>query len=99
VTSVSVEVINGWYCLSADGDWLPSDERGLRAFTQLLHLPEAGVNASRSEVLLTAFAKVVLTSRESEISVVVDHVSRASEGVEVFADSLAQSVRAIVFLA
>ena len=99
VEDVSVDEADGWYHLSADRDWLASEEEGLRVFAQLVHLPEAGVNASRSEVLLTAFAKVVLTSRDGDITIVTDYTQRADEAVERFADSFAHSARVIVFLA
>jgi hypothetical protein len=48
-----------WIALSADGDWLEGD---LEAFTKPTVFREGGVNATRMEVLLTAFCDAVLTA-------------------------------------
>lgn len=49
-----------WVAVSADGDWL---EGNLEAFTKPTAFPEGGVNATRVEVVLTAFCEAVLTAR------------------------------------
>jgi len=54
---------NNWWVLIADKDWLKSQEGGaVNVFSQMLPFPPAGTNACRAEVLVTAFAKAVITA-------------------------------------
>lgn len=98
VETLDVTEIDGWWILAANQDWLPSEEDGLRPFRELVHFPEAGVNASRSEILLTAFARVVITAREGRATVVSDREHRADEAMARFAQWLTGRTRVIVFL-
>jgi hypothetical protein len=94
---VSVEEVDGWWIVSGD-DWLPAGQQA-EVFNRLMPFPEAGmVNASRKEVLLTAFTQVVLTSFDGEVSVIKDEPKRARWAKEHFGDRLARSQRVIVFL-
>jgi hypothetical protein len=66
-----------WWLVWADKDWLDvSPDGGLLAlFSKIVPLPEAGVNAMRSEILLTAFADDVLVSEGHDLTVVHTRVN------------------------
>ena len=51
---------DSWWIIRSDKDWLLTEDAVLQAFTRILPFPEAGVNAMRDEVLLTAFADAVV---------------------------------------
>jgi hypothetical protein len=59
--------LHKWWLVSSECDWLPvTDEAGIKAlFSQITPFPEAGVNSMRCEVVLMAFADVLLTSSPS----------------------------------
>jgi hypothetical protein len=54
-----------WVAVTADGDWLEGD---LEAFTKPTVFPDGGVNATRMEVVLTAFCDAVLTAAHGKRS-------------------------------
>jgi hypothetical protein len=54
-----------WVAVTADGDWLEGD---LEAFTKPTVFPDGGVNATRMEVVLTAFCDAVLTAEHGKRS-------------------------------
>lgn len=97
VHKLQVEESDGWWVVAASRDWLPP-EGELRVFTEVVHFPEWGVNASRPEILLTAFARVVLTSHDGTVTVIVDSPARADEATKRFAEWFARDARVIVFL-
>src|SRR5687767_46875 len=50
-----------WWVAWADHDWLQRDGQEIRElFDRILPFREAGVNAMRGEILLTAFAKDIV---------------------------------------
>jgi glycerophosphoryl diester phosphodiesterase len=92
------EEVDGWWLVSASRDWLPQGEKTLRAFHELLQFPEAGINAHRCEVFLTTFAKVVLTSKRGEVTVIKDESGDASQAVDRFSEVFDEHTRVIAFL-
>jgi hypothetical protein len=62
---VSVKHINEWWVVSSSRDWLSAEtnEEVISLFTNIVPFPEAGVNSMRSEILLVAFAKDVISAR------------------------------------
>jgi hypothetical protein len=58
-----VERIGEWWLVSSERDWLASEDGSIstKPFFHIVAFPPAGDNSHRSEVLLTAFAKAVLT--------------------------------------
>jgi hypothetical protein len=72
VSRVDVREMDGWWVLSADQDWLPDTGDALKVFQALTPYPEGGPNGSRMEVLLTAFARAVVTARSGTIAVIVE---------------------------
>jgi glycerophosphoryl diester phosphodiesterase len=89
---------DGWWVVWASQDWIPSGAEEIRTFTELRRFPEAGVNAHRSEVFLTTFARVVVTATHGRITVVRDDLGRASEARHRFAELIDRRARTIVFL-
>jgi hypothetical protein len=83
--------------VSASRDWLPQGEKTLRAFHELLHFPEAGINAHRCEVFLTTFARVVLTSKHGEVTVIKDESGEAGQAIDLFSDVFHEHTRVIAF--
>jgi hypothetical protein len=59
VKEAQVLRVEDWICVSADADWLGGD---LESFSKPTLFVEGGVNATRVEVLLTAFCGVVVTA-------------------------------------
>lgn len=59
VRSTEVHHHDDWVAVSADADWLDGD---LEGFTKPTAFPEGGTNATRVEVLLTAFCDAVFTA-------------------------------------
>lgn len=64
VTQAEVRTDGFWTSVTADGDWLGGD---LRSFATPTPFPEGGVNAMRSEVLLTAFCDSVATAAHGPV--------------------------------
>jgi hypothetical protein len=70
-----------WWIIASEVDWLrkgspkylPSTDN--EAFTKIFPLPEAGQNSIRSEVLLIAFAKDVVTVLDSTVTVIKGKLS------------------------
>lgn len=56
-----VDCIDEWWLISSARDWLEEGSISLRSFKHIVHFPEAGREACHSEILLTAFAKAVVT--------------------------------------
>jgi hypothetical protein len=54
----SVDCLEGWWIVSSKRDWLvqPDGLVSLWNFSHIVHFPEAGREACRSEILLKAFA-------------------------------------------
>jgi hypothetical protein len=98
VHDLDVREVDGWWVVASKRDWLPAEGEGLLAFTPFLRFPQTGVNASRLEVLLTAFSNVVVTALDGKITVVADKVDRPQEAITTFADTLSMNGRVIVFL-
>lgn len=90
----TVHEVDDWHVVKGDHDWFPSEAN---PFERLLAFPEAGVNASRLEVVLPVFAATVVTSLDGAVSVVVDRAGLAREVRRRFADLLAQPGRVIIF--
>lgn len=68
---VGISIINEWYVVSAEDDWIKKNSQGieswLEVFKKLMPLPEAGVNAIRHEIFLMAFAKNIFISENGNI--------------------------------
>jgi hypothetical protein len=61
-TLVQTSRLEDWWLISADLDWLPSqDDELTRLFEQIVPFPEQGQNSHRSEVLLNVFANEIVT--------------------------------------
>jgi hypothetical protein len=60
---VRVDYIDGWWSISAERDWLVQTDGApsLWNFYNIVHFPQVGREACRSEILLTAFADVLVT--------------------------------------
>ncbi|MDQ1442462.1 MAG: hypothetical protein QOG97_2690, partial [Acidimicrobiaceae bacterium] len=65
VNSVDVDRNGDWVAVSAEADWLDGD---LEAFTKPTVFPEGGTNATRAEVVLTAFCEAVFTASHGQRS-------------------------------
>lgn len=65
VGTTEVHRVDDWIAVSADGDWLGGD---LEAFTKPTPYPEGGTNATRVEVVLTAFCEAVFTASRGQRS-------------------------------
>lgn len=65
VRSTEVHHVDDWIAVSADADWLDGD---LEAFTKPTPYPAGGTNATRVEVLLTAFCEAVFTASRGQRS-------------------------------
>jgi hypothetical protein len=63
---VRLDFADGWWSVSSDVDWLVASGKLplLRPFTHVVHFPDAGQNACRGEIFLTAFADAVVTQGE-----------------------------------
>jgi hypothetical protein len=71
-----------WWVITSPVDWLKRSCSGPleQLFTRIVPFPEAGPNSMRSEVLLTAFARDVLTRDRSTVYVVKGPPSLAAPG-------------------
>lgn len=60
---VTASRADAWWVVTSDVDWIAgeSDHAVEDAFSRILPLPQAGPNSMRGEVLLTAFARDVVT--------------------------------------
>lgn len=96
VSNVDVREVDGWWVLAASEDWLPADSSVLQIFHELARYPEGGPNGSRMEVLLTAFARAVVTAHLGNVLVIVDGEG-TSRWVEEHKDCLAME-RVVAFL-
>jgi hypothetical protein len=96
IEELHVHEIEGWWLIEGN-DWFPMSDVH-EVFNRLLQFREAGINAHRTEVFLTTFAQVVLTSLDGEVTVIKDDVEQATEATERFAEQSASSERVIVFL-
>ncbi len=63
----------GWWIVQCDEDWLCVGNKGdpLEVFQRMLPLPEASPNSLRSEVLVAAFARDLVTTAAGGRSVIV----------------------------
>jgi hypothetical protein len=61
---LSVDYVDGWSIVSSEKDWLvqPDGSVSLWNFHHVVHFPQVGREACRSEILLTAFADAVVTA-------------------------------------
>jgi hypothetical protein len=60
---IHIERIDSWWVVSSEKDWLVTADGAVstKPFFHIVAFPAAGDNSHRSEVLLTAFADVVVT--------------------------------------
>jgi hypothetical protein len=60
---IAVEEYEGWWLVSSYKDWLLQEDGSVSLwnFSHIAHFPQAGREACHSEILLTAFADVVIT--------------------------------------
>jgi hypothetical protein len=65
---ISVDSSGGWWFVSSAKDWLIDSTGSVTMwnFSHIVHLPEAGREACRSEIFLTAFADAVVTRGGTE---------------------------------
>jgi hypothetical protein len=63
VGNTEVHRVDDWIAVTADADWLDGD---LEAFTKPTPYREGGTNATRVEVLLTAFCEAVFTASRGQ---------------------------------
>jgi hypothetical protein len=54
--------VGPWWEISSPTDWLARDGIGIEAFGRIVPFPIAGPDSHRCEILLAAFAEVVVTS-------------------------------------
>lgn len=61
-----------WWIIYSDADWLTAHPEftAEEAFLRIIPLPEMGEKAIRAELMLVAFASLVVTMREGEITVI-----------------------------
>ena len=77
-TEVDVVRAGEWWTVASDTDWLakPCECALDKLFHQVIPFPEAGPNSMRSEILLTAFARDVVTINSSEeVKVIVGNLA------------------------
>jgi hypothetical protein len=69
---VTAQKQNEWWIVSCESDWIinQSNYTVEETFSRIIPFPEAGQNSMRSEVLLPAFAKDVITILGKEITVI-----------------------------
>jgi hypothetical protein len=69
---ISAQKQDEWWIVSCERDWIANQSNLIveEIFSRIIPFPEAGQNSMRSEVLLTAFAKDVITILGKEISVI-----------------------------
>jgi hypothetical protein len=72
---------NDWWIIASTTDWLCGHEAYAPEdmFHRIVAMPEAGQNAMRSEVLLTAFAPKVITATPTACLVISGEVSMDDE--------------------
>lgn len=58
-----------WWAVGSTLDWFLADRSGREQFEAILPLPEVGVNASRVEVVIAAFAQDVSTLHGDQVEV------------------------------
>lgn len=81
VLPVDVDHIDDWWIVSAATDWLIQSEGSVSLwnFTHIVHFPQKGREACRSEILLTAYAEAVITAgRTSELAWIVGNPDRST---------------------
>jgi hypothetical protein len=72
---------NEWWIIASATDWLGGHETYAPEdmFHRIVAMPEAGQNAMRGEVLLTAFAQKVITATPAACTVISGEVSMDDE--------------------
>ena len=70
---VEVLRVGQWHVVSSTSDWLPSPA-DTDAFRGLVPFPEGGQNATRSEFLLTVFAKSVVVHTPGNATAITGEV-------------------------
>ena len=85
-----------WWSVAADIDWLakPCPCAVEKLFNQVIPFPETGPNAMRSEILLTAFARDVITSDERGMKVIK---GESALGQEILASNSREWARVVKF--
>ena len=70
-----------WWIISSNVDWLATcpDYAPEELFFNIVALPEAGPNSMRAEILLTAFARQVVTVSADHQSIIKGDVSQADD--------------------
>jgi hypothetical protein len=68
---------DNWWLIASKTDWLKCQSKHSpeALFTQIVAFPEAGQNSMRGEILLTAFAKKVITATPNERTVISGNVA------------------------
>jgi hypothetical protein len=92
-----VERSDQWWIISADRDWLASSEGtgSTNAFYRIIPFTVAGPNTHRTEVLLTAFADVVVTRGNDGTAWIVGNESQRALPVAI--DRLSDRGRIVAF--
>jgi hypothetical protein len=72
---------NEWWIAGSNVDWLSvnSNFSSKELFARMIAMPEAGQNSIRGEVLLTAFAKDVVTIANGQLSLVKGSIQGAED--------------------
>ena len=78
---VTVMRRGGWWLVGCEEDWMARQSSGSvdDLFSKIVPFPEAGPNSMHSEVLLTAFAKEVLTKDETTLRAIKGFVAEDDE--------------------
>lgn len=90
---VKIDRREQWWIIAADRDWL-GERDALQAFRRLVSYPEGGENSMRSEILLTAFARDVVTRAHGE-TVAIKGETDASQ--QALLASLSKAGRLVAF--
>jgi hypothetical protein len=72
---------NEWWIAGSAVDWLSADSNysTKELFARMIPMPEAGQNSIRGEVLLTAFAKDVVTIINGQLSLIKGSIQGAED--------------------
>jgi hypothetical protein len=92
-------VLDGWWVVGCERDWLASDEAEadpVAAFSRMLPFPEAGPNSMRAEVLIAAFAATAITVGRGDRHVVAGEVE-ASDPIWTFLEDHSDWKRVVAF--
>lgn len=76
-TPIVVDIVFGWNIIASKKNWLKIDTNlsTKELFQSLVSNPKAGQNASRNEILLTAFSNNVITNGDGDLVLIRGLVS------------------------